>query len=127
MVSKPGLDKFWGICIIIHKFARKEVILIMKKRNPFLVFFLPYVTFGIYALWWDFQTTDEMNTRGAAIPIALLAIVPIVNWYWMWKFSQGVETVTRGGMGTAAAFCWCFFLGTIGMAVVQSALNKVTT
>jgi len=33
--------------------------------------------------------------------------------------------VTNGGTGAGAAFCLLFFLGCIGMAIIQSAFNKV--
>lgn len=97
----------------------------MQKRSPFLVFFLPLVTFGIYSLVWFVKTKNEMNTKGAQIPTAWLLIIPIVNYIWLWKFCQGVELVTNKGMTTSAAFLWMFFLSTIGEAVVQSELNKV--
>jgi len=38
---------------------------------------------------------------------------------------QGVQKVTNGGTGAGAAFCLLFFLGCIGMAIIQSAFNKV--
>lgn len=97
----------------------------MKKRNPFLVFFLPLITFGIYSIVWWVMTKSEMNTKGAEIPTAWLIIVPIVNWWWMWKFCEGVELVTKKGMTTGIAFILVFFLGIIGMAIIQSELNKV--
>ena len=37
----------------------------MQHRNPFLVFFLPLITFGIYGLVWDVKTKREMNAKGA--------------------------------------------------------------
>ena len=99
----------------------------MKRRNPGLVFFLPIITFGIYALVWYVRSKREMNTKGAQIPTAWLIIVPIVEWWWLWKFSQGVEMVTNKEMSAVAAFLLLFFLGSIGMAIVQSSLNKVAT
>jgi len=97
----------------------------MTRRSPILVLVLSIITIGIYALVWYVITKGEMNRRGARIPTALLIIIPLVNIYWMWKFSEGVEKVTRGGMSGAVAFLLMFFLGVIGMAIVQSSLNKV--
>ena len=97
----------------------------MKRRSPILVLVLSIITFGIYALVWYVITKGEMNRRGARIPTALLIIIPLVNIYWLWKFSGGVEKVTRGGMSGAVAFLLLFFLSVIGMAIVQSSLNKV--
>ena len=97
----------------------------MTHRNPISVVLLPIVTLGIYYLVWYVSTKNEMNERGANIPTAWLLIIPIVNWFWMWEFSKGVEVVTNKGMGAGSAFVLLLFLGTIGGAIVQSNLNKV--
>ena len=99
----------------------------MKKRSPALVLVLSIITLGIYALVWYVVTKNEMNTQGARIPTAWLIIIPIVHIYWLWKFSEGVETVTKGGLGGAVAFLLLLFLGPIGMAIIQSSLNGVAT
>ncbi len=92
-----------------------------------LVLFLTIVTFGIYGLVWYVMTKDEINNNGAEIPTAWLLVVPFVNYYWMWKFCEGVETVTSEGMSAGVAFMLLFFLGVVGMAIIQSSLNKVAT
>ena len=97
----------------------------MKKRNPLLVLFLSLITLGIYALVWYVLTKNEMNTKGATIPTAWLIIIPFVNFYWLWKFCEGVELVTKKGMSAAVAFLLVFLLSVIGMAIIQSELNKV--
>jgi len=66
-----------------------------------------------------------MNTKGATIPTAWLVILPFINFYWLWKFCEGVEQVTNKGMNAAVSFLLVFFLGLIGMAIIQSELNKV--
>ena len=97
----------------------------MKKRNPFLVLLLSLITFGIYALVWYVKTKNEMNAKGAEIPTAWLIIIPFVNFYWLWKFCGGVELVTNKGITTGVAFLLIFFLSVIGLAIIQSELNKV--
>lgn len=99
----------------------------MTKRNPFAVFILPFVTFGIYSIVWYVKTKEEMNSRGADIPTAWLLIIPFVNLYWLWKYSRGVEKVTKGGSSGVSTFLLLLFLSVIGMAITQSAFNKVTT
>ncbi len=66
-----------------------------------------------------------MKGWGAGIPTAWLIIIPLINFYWLWKFSEGVGKVTRGAMSGAVAFILLFFLSVIGMAIVQSSLNRV--
>ena len=96
----------------------------MQNRNPFLVFFLSLITFGIYGIVWYVETKREMNSRGAQIPTAWLIIIPIVNIYWLWKYSEGVQLVTKERMNAGAAFVLTLLLGSIGIAIVQSAFNS---
>jgi Domain of unknown function (DUF4234) len=96
----------------------------MTERNPILVFLLPVLTLGIYGLIWLVKTKEEMNQHGAEIPTAWLLIVPIAQLWFLWKFSEGVGTVTRGEMGGGLAFLLLLLTGSIGMAVVQSSFNK---
>lgn len=97
----------------------------MKNRNPFLVFFLPFITLGIYGLYWSISTKNEMNRRGSNIPTAWLLIIPFVSYYWIYKYSEGVEQVTNGKQSTVLAFILQFILGPIGMAIIQLDFNKV--
>ena len=97
----------------------------MTQRSPAVVFILGCITFGIYPLIWLINTKEEMNAQGAEIPTGWFLIIPILNLLWLWKWSQGVEKVTRQGTGAAIAFLMIWFAGPIGMAVVQSSFNKL--
>ncbi len=97
----------------------------MTRRNPLGVLFLSIITLGIYTIFWAVWTKNEMNAKGAQIPTAWLIIVPIANFYWWWRFSEGVELVTDRGMSAIAAFLLVLFLSVIGLAIIQSSLNKV--
>src|SRR4051812_17973202 len=66
----------------------------MTKRNLAVVFFLTLLTGGLYAIYWVFKTTREMNNVGAEIPTAFCMFVPILNIWWLWKYSEGVAYVT---------------------------------
>ncbi len=96
----------------------------MNKRSVAAVVILSFVTFGIYGLIWHVKTKNEMVNHGADIPTAWLIIVPIANLYWYWKWSGGVEHVTRGKGSQAVVFLLMLLLGIIGMAIVQSWFNK---
>ena len=96
----------------------------MNKRSVVAVILLTCITFGIYAIVWFVKTKNEMVRHGADIPTAWLMIVPIASIWWMWKYSGGVEHVTRGKQSQAVAFILIFLLSIVGMAVVQTALNK---
>ncbi|MEO7364175.1 MAG: DUF4234 domain-containing protein [Candidatus Saccharimonadales bacterium] len=97
----------------------------MKHRSPAAVFFLPFVTFGIYSLVWQVKTKHEMEALGAEIPTSWLLIVPIANYYWLWKYCAGVEKVTKGKQTQVLAFVLMFLLGMIGHAIIQVDFNKV--
>ncbi len=99
----------------------------MQHRNPIMVILLSIITFGIYCIFWLVTTKNRMNTKGAQIPTAWLIIIPFVNIYWLWKFSEGIELVTNRGMQTVVAFLLLFVLDIIGAAIVQNELNKVAT
>jgi hypothetical protein len=98
----------------------------MEKRSPIAVFLLPLVTFGIYGLVWFYKTKEEMVSKGAEIPTFILVFIPIISLFWLWKYCLGVEKVTGGETSAAVAFLLLFFLGTIGMALLQSNFNKVS-
>ncbi|MFT7579588.1 MAG: hypothetical protein ACI9MR_001254 [Myxococcota bacterium] len=98
----------------------------MKNRHPGLVVLLSIVTFGIYAIVWFVMTKIEMNEhKGTKIPTAWLMIIPFVSIYWIWKFSEGVETATNKEISGGLAFVMLFLLSIIGMAIVQSKLNAI--
>lgn len=96
----------------------------MKKRNPIAVALLPFVTFGIYGLYWQVKTKGEMNSLGATIPTAWLIIIPFVNIWWLWKYSEGVEHVTGGKLNGVLSFILLWLLGCIGAAIVQDSFNN---
>lgn len=96
----------------------------MTQRSPLMVFLLPIVTLGIYSLYWLIKSKDEMNEQGAQIPTAWLLLVPIANLWWTWKFCEGVGHVTNNDTSPGLALVLMLLLGNIGMAVIQSGLNK---
>ena len=97
----------------------------MKKRGVIVVILLTIFTLGIYGLVWFVKTKNEMNTVGAEIPTAWWIIVPIANIWWTWKYSQGVEKVTKGKVNGIMAFILLYLLSIIGMAIIQSEFNKL--
>ncbi len=99
----------------------------MQHRNPIMVILLSIITLGIYYIYWLVTTKIQMNTKGAQIPTAWLLIIPLVNIYWLWKFSEGVELVTNKGMQAVIAFILLWILDLIGPGIVQNELNKVPT
>ena len=61
------------------------------------------------------------------IPTAWLLIIPIVNIWWIWKYSEGVDMATNKEISGPIAFILLFLLGFIGMAIIQASFNKTAT
>src|SRR5215468_3237040 len=98
----------------------------MSKRSIPVLIILNLLLPLIYHFYWLYATKHEMTDRGAEIPTTLLAFIPFVNYYWIWKWSVGVEHVTRGRMTAPIAFVLIFFIGwMIGPAIIQATLNEV--
>ena len=98
----------------------------MTRRSVLSVFILSIVTFGIYGLFWMVATKEEMNAQGANIPTAWLLIIPIANIYFFWRYSEGVEHVSRGRLAAPIGFILLFCTGFIAHLVLQSEFNKLS-
>lgn len=97
----------------------------MKLRSAAAVFLLPIVTLGVYTIVWFVATKNEMNaSKKTKIPTAWLAVVPVVGWWWQWRFCVGINEVTNGRVSQVSSFLLTFLLGSLGMAIVQSGLNS---
>jgi hypothetical protein len=98
----------------------------MTNRSPVIIVLLSICTCGFYYLYWLVSTKNEMNRLGAGIPTAWLLIIPFANIYWLWRWSQGVEQVTKNALTAVPALLLSWFLGFIGGAIIQTYFNKVT-
>src|SRR5258708_18513738 len=100
----------------------------MRQRNPFAVLLLPFVTFGIYSWYWFVSTKNEMNKLGEQIPTAWIWLIPVIGpLWWYWKYSEGVEHVTKGKISGVIAFILLLIFGIIAHAIIQDSFNKSTT
>ncbi len=98
----------------------------VKHRSPILVIVLSLITFGLYALYWWYQTKNEMNSLGASIPTFILAIIPIVNFYWMWKYCEAyAKYVKKDDSAALLTFLAFLIFFPIGQYLVQVDLNKI--
>lgn len=97
----------------------------MKYREIWKALGLTLITFGIYSIVWQVKVKGEMNELGADIPTAWWLIVPIGNIWWLWKYSQGVEQVTKGKYTAGVSFLLLFILSAIGQAVLQTEFNRM--
>ncbi len=94
-------------------------------KSPMAVFFLSLVTCGIYSYFWIYNTAKAMEARGAEIGPFWHVFVPILGLLWFWKYCQGVEKVTNGQESAGITLVKLWFLGIIGMAMLQSTFLKL--
>ena len=69
-------------------------------RHPFLVFVLPYLTLGLYAIYWFFVTCSDINRGlGRKVFNPLVEFVLIIctfglwSFWWAWRASEAVAEV----------------------------------
>ncbi len=99
----------------------------IKNKNVFLVYFFSIITFGIYWTVWTVKSKRDMNALGADIPTSWLLIVPIANFYYMYKYCEGFSETVKKDNHTVL---WCvvsFFAGIFMPFFVQTELNKHAT
>lgn len=90
---------------------------------------LTFVTFGIYALYWFYKTSEEMieQTGSTSNPVLWLLglFVPFVNWYVIWKYTGLVEKISKGKREQLLMFLAYFVFWPIGQYLTQIELNKL--
>ena len=96
----------------------------VRKRNWFLVILFSFITFGLYGIYWYVVTKKEMTDLGADIPTAFLVIIPIVNIYWLWKYSKGVESISNGNTNGVLLFIIWLVFSPVAIYLTQTELNK---
>lgn len=95
------------------------------KKNIFLIYLFSIITLGIYGIYWMVSTKNEMNDMGAKIPPSWLFIIPIANFYWMYKYSEAFSQRVKKDNNPIMWFILFILLGIIILpAVVQSELNR---
>jgi hypothetical protein len=99
----------------------------IKNRNPIGILILSFITFGIYALYWIVKTKGEINSLGGQIPTALLAIIPIANIYFFYKYSEAFSTYAKKDNSTIMWFLLFLVIAPVAMILVQITLNEYAT
>ena len=95
-----------------------------KERNILLVYILGFITLGIYLIYWLYETEKELNELGANIPSFILSFIPIVNIYWLYRYTKGWTQVTRKN-DAILYFIVFYFLGIVMPYLVQKSLNEI--
>ena len=93
----------------------------LKHRSAAAVFWLPFITFGIYSIVWYAKTRGDMNRNGAKAMTTWWLLVPFAYFWYLWSLSKAIETVTGASKG--ANYALLLLLGWIGQTIVQARIN----
>jgi hypothetical protein len=96
----------------------------IKHRSPVAIILLTIITFGIYAVYWEFKTTQEINSLGASIPSAWLLFIPIVNFYFAYKYAEGFAIYAKKDNSPILWFLLHIVIAPVAMILIQIELNK---
>ena len=101
----------------------------IKRRNVIMVPILFIITFGIYGLYWFYQTADEMirhNKQANENPLVwlILARFPSVKRLAVWKHTQAVEQMGEKNVRGGVLFLLWLIFSPAALIWTQSELNK---
>ena len=97
----------------------------IQKRNIVMVYILTIITLGIYGIYWQVKTKEEINSLGGDIPTAWLLIVPIANFYWLYKYANAYSEKVKKDNNGILWFIVFWMVEIVMPAIVQSDLNKI--
>lgn len=78
-----------------------------------------------YDLFWRINTAHTLRREtGKKIPFAILLVIPLANYWWLWRYSEAAEAYTDGKVQTALGFILLALVGPIGNGILQDYYNK---
>lgn len=91
-----------------------------------LLISLAFVFTGlIYTLYWSVSTARALRAKtGMPIPNSVLLIIPLANYWWMWKYGQAAEKFVKDKVQAVLVFVLIALLGSVGNAIMQDYYNK---
>lgn len=100
----------------------------IKRRNMLFQFVVYFLTFGLYSLYWYYSTLDEMSKfngkRTEALLWTVLLIIPIANFFAMWKHSSASAKFTDGTYPAILLWVLWIFVSPIVWILMQIELNR---
>ena len=82
----------------------------------------------VYPLIWLIKTKGELTKLGADIPSSWLLIVPLANYYYVYKYGEESQKLTGGSLsGILALLLFFFELLPVMMMIYQGNYNKLQT
>jgi hypothetical protein len=104
----------------------------IKRRNMFLQVLLMVVTFGLYSVYWFYQTASEMkaatNDQTAQVGLwTVFLFFPLLNMYSMYKFGELFEKAGDEKLNRWITFLLWLVIAPVVWILVQIDLNKKAT
>ena len=100
----------------------------IKQRNIVMVLILFVITLGIYGLYWFYSTANELIQRNKQdenpFIWLIMALIPIVNLFAIWKHAQAVELMTEKKVNGMVLFLLWVVIAPVAIIVTQMELNK---
>ena len=102
---------------------------LVKRRDMLVQVFLFIITFGIYGVYWFYQTTVEMANLERDVEVSpglwtVLLFIPFANFYAHYKHSELFEDVAADHLNKWILFIlWIVFCPAVWF-IVQTELNK---
>lgn len=98
----------------------------ITHRSLWKMLGLMIITLGIYMLYWIVKTKRELNAAGAHIPTAWLFIIPLVNIYFLYKFSEAFsELILKDRNFILVYFLLIVCTLPLGILIYQAHMNTI--
>jgi RNA polymerase subunit RPABC4/transcription elongation factor Spt4 len=97
---------------------------LIRHRDWLAVCILSVVTLGIYYIYWLVKTKNEMVVLGADIPTAWLLIIPFVNFYFYWKYSEGAQYISSHSVDGVLLFILFIVFFPAAIYLTQKEINR---
>lgn len=89
-----------------------------------MVYFLGFITLGVYSLVWMIKSKRDINALGGSIPTAWICLIPFAGIYWSYKYCEGFSHHVKKDNNTILWFAMTMFVGFLTPYFVQKELNK---
>lgn len=85
------------------------------------------IAYMIFYLHWLVTTKNALNCWGASIPTTWFIIIPFLNIYFFYKYSQAFSryVLDNRAITTFGCFLLIFFMQPIAILILQMQLNKL--
>lgn len=116
-----GMLGYIGIQIVTHSGAADAKIL-----SAFIPLFVLMLVGAGYQLFWQITTAKVLRSETSEkIPPAILLVIPLANYWWIWRYSKAAEIYTKEKYSNTLIFVLMALLGSIGMGIMQDIYNKM--